>query len=190
MIIHTDPNTLIQHKPKEAIVQEHESSFKEMLNPPATPVFDFTATINAALAQAIALATAPLVERIKYLENHSAAADNTFTLAQRIELLERSLVVADKAAQGNESDLISRVALLEDKLDNIKDASDERIQEIADDAARMVLSEHTEEYDHDGYDRLEDKLDDKVNEAIDDLDMEDKLRDTLRNMTFSITARY
>ena len=86
--------------------------------------------------------------------------------------------------------LLARIALLEDKLDNITTASDERIQEIADDAARMVLSEHTEEYDHDGYDRLEDKLDDKVNEAIDDLDMEDKLRDTLRNMTFSITARY
>lgn len=137
---------------------------------PATPVFDFTATINAALAQAIALATAPLLARI--------------------EVLERSLVVADKAAQGNESDLISRVALLEARIEKASEVNDERIQEIADDAARMVLSEHTEEYDHDGYDRLEDKLDDKVNEAIDDLDMEDKLRDTLRNMTFSITARY
>jgi vacuolar-type H+-ATPase subunit I/STV1 len=90
--------------------------------------------------------------------------------------------VADKAAQGNESDLFSRVTVLEEKLNNI--------QEIADDAARMVLSEHTEEYDHDEYDRFDDRVEEKVNEAIDDLDMEDKLRDTLRNMTFSITARY
>lgn len=147
-------------------------SFSEatMQEPTPIPVFDFTATINAALAQAIALATAPLVARI--------------------ELLERSLVVADKAAQGNESDLFSRVALLEERIEKASKVNDERIQEIADDAARMVLSEHTEEYDHDDYDRLEDKLDDKVNEAIDDFDMEDKLRDTFRNMTFSISARY
>ena len=142
-----------------------------MQEPTPTPVpFDLNALLLTALAPVVQHMMAPLLARV--------------------DVLERSLVVADKAAQGNESDLLSRIALLEDKLDNITTASDERIQEIADDAARMVLSEHTEEYDHDGYDRLEDKLDDKVNEAIDDLDMEDKLRDTLRNMTFSITARY
>ena len=151
-------------------MQEHESSFKEMLNPPATPVFDFTATINAALAQAIALATAPLVERI--------------------ELLERSLVVADKAAQGNESDLFSRVALLEERIEKASEVNDERIKEIAEEVAQAAMYDHTSEYDHDEYDRFDDRVEEKMNEAIDDLDMEDKLRDTLRNMTFSITARY
>lgn len=163
----------------------------------ATPVFDFTATLNAVLAQAIQIHTAPLVERIA--------------------LLERSLVVADKAAQGNESDLSSRVedletlvrdrlfgeqpdkyktsdidemssrlSLLEDKFDNITTATDERIKEIADDAARMVFAEHTEEYDHDGYDRLEDKIEDKVSDAIDDYDFEDKVRDIMRHASVSI----
>ena len=138
----------------------------------ATPVFDFSATFNAALTQAIHLATAPLVERIA--------------------LLERSLVVADKAAQGNESDLSSRLALLEDRFDNIKEASEERIKEIAEEVARDVLSEHADEYDHDEYDRLfdnlGDKIDDAISEAIDDLDIRDKINDAINGATVSISV--
>ena len=133
----------------------------------ATPVFDFTATLNAVLAQAIQIHTAPLVERIA--------------------LLERSLVVADKAAQGNESDLSSRMALLEDKFDNITTATDERIKEIAEEAALEAITEHNDEYDHNEYDRLTDKIDDKVNDAIDDYDFESKLNDCLSNASISIS---
>lgn len=132
----------------------------------ATPVFDFTATLNAVLAQAIQIHTAPLVERIA--------------------LLERSLVVADKAAQGNESDLSSRLSLLEDKFDNITTATDERIKEIAEEAALEAITEHNDEYDHNEYDRLTDKIDDKVNDAIDDYDFEDKVRDIMRHASVSI----
>lgn len=78
--------------------------------------------------------------------------------------------------------LLARIAALEEKIQ----AGENRIQEIADDAARMVLAEHTEEYDHDGYDRLEDKIDDKVEEAIDDYDFDDKFKEVLRNATVSI----
>ena len=135
-----------------------------------TPVFDFTATINAALAQAIAQAVAPLVERIA--------------------LLERSLVVADKAAQGNESDLLSRVALLEDKFDNIGEASDQRIKEIAEEVAEAAIYEHNDEYDHDQYDRFDDRVEEKVSEAvtdaIDEIDFEDKVRDIMRHASVSI----
>lgn len=135
-----------------------------------TPVFDFTATINAALAQAIHLAVAPLMARI--------------------ELLERSLVVADKAAQGNEADLSSRVALLEDKMDNITTASDERIKEIAEEVAEEKMTEHTDEYDHYEMEcqieRIDDKIEEKVNEAIDDYDFADKVRDIMRHASVSI----
>jgi len=57
------------------------------------PLFDMSAAINAAIFAGVSAATAPLLERIA--------------------LLERSLVVADKAAQGNEADLSSRVTELE-----------------------------------------------------------------------------
>ena len=126
-----------------------------------TPVFDFTATINAALAQAIQIHTAPLVERIKYLENHAAAADNTFTLA-------------------------SRIAVLEEVVKHVAD--EDRIKEIADEVARDVMSEHVGDYDHDEYDRLEEKIEEKVNDAIDEYDFDDKINDALRSATISISV--
>lgn len=60
------------------------------------------------------------------------------------------------------------------------------LQEIADDAARMVLSEHNEEYDHDKYDRLEDEIDDKITDAIDEYDFEDKIKDALNGASITI----
>lgn len=157
----TTPN-----QPKEATMQE------PMQQPPEwTQVLSmFDAMYSVVLKYAephikrmVDEATTPLVERIKYLENHSAAADNTFTLAQRIELLER-------------------------RLDNITTATDERIKEIADDAARMVFAEHTEEYDHDWYDREIENINDKVGEALDDYDFEDKVRDAVRDLSFTVTV--
>jgi hypothetical protein len=132
--------------------------------------FDINALFSAAILNAVNAATAPLMERI--------------------ELLERSLVVADKAAQGNESDLSSRLSLLEDRFDNITIASDERIKEIADEVARDVLSEHNNDYDHDEYDRLfndlGDKVNDAVNDAVEEIDFEDKVRDIMRHASVSI----
>ena len=134
----------------------------------AIPVFDFNSIFSAVLTQAINQVTAPLLARI--------------------ELLERSLVVADKAAQGNESDLASRIALLEDKFDNIEDTREERIKEIAQEVADEAITDHATNYDHDMYDRLEDKIDDKVSDAIDEYDFEDKVKDVLTN-TLKLTVR-
>ena len=132
-----------------------------------TPVFDFNSILTNLFTQAVNQATAPLLARI--------------------ELLERSLVVADKAAQGNESDLFSRMALLEDKFDNITTASDERIKEIAEEVAEAAIYEHNDEYDHDQYDRFDDRVEEKVTEAIDDYDFESKLNDCLSNASISIS---
>ena len=107
----------------------------------ATPVFDFTATLNAVLAQAIQIHTAPLVERI---------------------------------------------AALEERINNITTATDERIKEIAEEAALEAITEHNDEYDHDGYDRFDDRVEEKVTEAIDDYDFEDKVRDIMRHASVSI----
>jgi hypothetical protein len=130
--------------------------------------FDLNSIFIAALSQAITQATAPLVARIATLE--------------------RSLAVADKAAQGNESDLFSRVATLEEQMIAKQDSIDERIKEIADEVARDVLSEHSEEYDHDGYDRLEERIEDKVNDAIEEYDFDDKIKDVLNGASLSISV--
>jgi len=108
----------------------------------ATPVFDFTATLNAVLAQAIQIHTAPL---------------------------------------------LARIAALEERINNITTATDERIKEIAEEAALEAITEHNDEYDHNEYDRLTDKIDDKVNDAIDDYDFESKLNDCLSNASISIS---
>lgn len=152
----------ILNEPKEATLQEP--------TPTPTPAFDLNALLLTALAPVVKHMMAPLLARV--------------------DVLERSLVVADKATQGNETELFSRVALLEDKLDNIKDASDERIKEIAEEVAEQAISEHKYEYDHDEYDSIVSGIEEQVNDAINDLDLEDKLRDALRGMTFDITARY
>jgi hypothetical protein len=132
--------------------------------------FDINALFSAAVLNAVNAATAPLVERIA--------------------LLERSLVVADKAAQGNESDLSSRIALLEDKMDNISEVSDQRIKEIAEEVAEAAIYEHNNEYDHDEYDRFDDRVEEKVNDAVSDaveeIDFEDKVRDILRHASVNI----
>ena len=93
-------------QPKEVTVPDStmqtgtQSSFHAILNDiKEAPMqatqspFDINALFSAAILNAVNAATAPLLERI--------------------ELLERSLVVADKAAQGNEADLFSRVEDLE-----------------------------------------------------------------------------
>ena len=133
MIIHTDPNTLIQHKPKEAIVQE----------PTPTPTLDLNALLLAALTPVLNQITAPLVERI---------------------------------------------AALEQRLENITTASDERIREIASEEVEEQMAAHHNSYDHDEYDRLVGDLEDKVNDAINDYDFEDKVRDAVRELSFTVTV--
>ena len=124
MIIHTDPNTLIQHKPKEAIVQE----------PTPTPTLDLNALLLAALTPVLNQITAPLVERI---------------------------------------------AALEQRLENITTASDERIREIAIEEVEEQMAAHHNSYDHDEYDRLVGDLEDKVNDAV---------RDAVRELSFTVTV--
>jgi len=112
--------------------------------------------------------------------------DATAPLLARIELLERSLAVADKAAQGNESDLFSRVATLEEQMIAKQDNIDERIKEIAEEVAANAISDHNDLYDHDEYDRFDDRVEEKVNDAIDDLDICDKIKDALNGAHISI----
>lgn len=80
----------------------------------------------------------------------------------------------------------ARVASLEGRLHDLTTASDERIKEIADEVARDVMSEHVGDYDHDEYDRLFDSIGDRIDEAFDDYDMDDKIREAIGGLTFSL----
>jgi uncharacterized membrane-anchored protein YjiN (DUF445 family) len=71
--------------------------------------------------------------------------------------------------------------LLDDKL---TEKFDEKMSEIKDEFNDMIdekISDHTSEYDHDEYDQCVRNVDDA---GLDDL--EDKIRDVLRNSSFTI----
>ena len=159
----------IYNQPKEATMQQPVQQTPEWTQ--VLSMFDSMFSVALRYAE-------PQIKRM--------VDDATAPLLERIALLERSLAVADKAAQGNESDLFSRVAELETKLNNLQDTNANFIKEIADEVAREVLYEHNEEYDHDGYDRLEERIEDKVNDAIEEYDFEDKIKDALNGAHISI----
>ena len=84
--------------------------------------------------------------------------------------------------------LVERIAALEQRLENITTASDERIREIAIEEVEEQMAAHHNSYDHDEYDRLVGDLEDKVNDAINDYDFEDKMRDAVRELSFTVTV--
>jgi AAA+ ATPase superfamily predicted ATPase len=138
--------------------------------------FDINALFSAAVLNAVNAATAPLLERIATLE--TTIRDRLFGEQP------------DKYKTSDLDEMSSRLSLLEDKMDNISEATEERIKEMAEEVARDVLSEHNHEYDHDGYDRMEDRIEEKVNDAVSDaieeIDFEDKVRDIMRHASVSI----
>lgn len=73
---------------------------------------------------------------------------------------------------------------LEEIKDSLTEAIDEKMSEIKDEINDMIdekISDHTSEYDHDEYDQTVRTVDDA---GLDDI--EDKIRDVLRNSSFSI----
>ena len=73
---------------------------------------------------------------------------------------------------------------LEEIKDSLTEAIDEKVGEMRDEFQEMIdekISDHTSEYDHDEYDQCVRNVDDA---GLDDL--EDKIRDVLRNSSFTI----
>jgi uncharacterized protein YmfQ (DUF2313 family) len=163
----------IYNQPKEATMQQPVQQTPEWTQ--VLSMFDSMFSVALRYAE-------PQIKRM--------VDDATAPLLERIALLERSLAVADKAAQGNESDLFSRVAELETKLNNLQDTNANFIKEIAEEVADAKMAEHTDEYDHYEMEcqieRIDDKIDEKVNEALDDLDISDKINDALNGAHISI----
>lgn len=155
---------------------------------------------NTAVKAAVEEATAPLVQRIAVLEQSSsldkmrldATAESIAALGQRITTLENNPAqgvdttqVRDAITQldaqewfwSKMSDFILREA------DGLGLVSESRVEEVVQEA----MEEHTSNYDHDSYDNatstVEDyDFDDFMKKG--DGDLEEVVRDTIRNMTF------
>lgn len=61
-------------------------------------------------------------------------------------------------------------------------------EDIAEEAAKAALYDHTNDYDHDDYDnmdsKIEDQVDDKVTEALDNYDFAHSIKEALNEQTF------
>ena len=140
MIIHTDPNTLIQHKPKEAIVQE------PMQQPPEwTQVLSmFDAMYSVVLKYAephikrmVDEATTPLVERIRELETRLdvALSDPKGKLGsvseERIREIAIEEVEEQMAAHHNSYDHDEYDRLVGDLEDKVNDAVRDAVRELS-----------------------------------------------------------
>lgn len=131
---------------------------------------------------------------------------NTFTLTtpQPSDLLQSLMKLLDEHIEKKVAEALAK------HVEALRDIA----TEIAEEAVQTAMADHTEEYDHDDYDRtignLDDKIndaiydydfddkineaisvydfDDKINDAINNCDMEDKIKDTIRDMTFSVSV--
>jgi biotin-(acetyl-CoA carboxylase) ligase len=132
------------------------------------------------------------------------ATTNTMTLKtpEPTDLLQSLMKLLDEHIEKKIADAVqARIAALEERMNNITTVTDERIREIAEAVATQTLEDHTDEYDHDDYDRVSSNIseiisdaiydydfDDKINDAVSSYDMEDKIKDTIRDMTFSVSV--
>jgi len=81
---------------------------------------------------------------------------------------------------------------LEQRMDNVIDASEKRIRVIAEAAAEQALDNHCETYDHDQYDEVVSNWNDEdptefVRESDLDSKVTDAVSDALSNATVSIS---
>ena len=99
-------------------------------------------------------------------------------LEQHIEAM------VDKRFTERMADIQIEMPTVDDLKDTITEMVDEKVGEMRDEFQEMIddkLCEHTSEYDHDEYDQTVRTVDDA---ELDDI--EDKIRDVLRNSSFTI----
>ncbi len=122
------------------------------------------------------------------MNNTIQTIDTTMQEPTQFDLNSIFIAALTQAITQATAPLVARIATLEEQMIAKQDNIDERIKEIAEEVADAKMAEHTDEYDHDGYDRLEERIDDKISEAVDDLDISDKINDALNGATVSISV--
>ena len=164
-------------------------------------MIDINTILTQALTQALAAATAPLVERIETLQAKCAAYEILFN-----ETRGRITALENNPAIGVDTTLERRVAALEGDIShkvqvqqaNITAALAERIAALEgskgltrDDVESLIersMDHHLECYDHDSYDNATSTVDDIDFDDFmrKDDSLEDAIRDTVRGMSFEI----
>jgi hypothetical protein len=143
-------------------------------------MIDLNTIITQALTAAVYQATETLVERIEKLE---------LTCAKQHE---RIAALENNPAIGVDTTLEARMVALEQRMDNITEASENRIRVIAEAAAEQAIEDHCGTYDHDDYDALHNEWgSEEVSDFVKDGYIDDKIKETveevLNDASFSIS---
>ena len=143
-------------------------------------MFDLNQILSAALQQAVAEAIKPLVERITALENNPAIGVDT-VLAERVTALEERPATA--------------VAVDEAKMVEALNSQEwfwEKLRRTTDALIEQAMDDHCSNYNHDDYDNVVSNWNDedpadflREGDLCDQID--DRVHETLRNATFSIS---
>jgi hypothetical protein len=126
-------------------------------------------------------ATQPVTHQGVFMDNYQAP-NLVGIIMQALESHITALV--DKRFNERMADAQPDVPSMDEIKDHITEMVDEKVGEMRDEFQEMIdekISDHTSEYDHDEYDQTVRTVDDA---GLDDL--EDKIRDVLRNSSFTI----
>jgi hypothetical protein len=174
-------------------------------------MFDLNQILSAALNAAVQQAIAPLVERIAVLERRIDTLSS-----QHVAIGERLAALENNPAIGTDTTLTDRVVALETKLNTaalfektttvqtdftpaqIVEAMNnaewlwEKVNNYVDAGIERAIDDHCETYDHDSYDSVVSNWNDedpadflRESDLCDQID--DRVHETLRNATFSIS---
>lgn len=167
-------------------------------------MFDLNAIVNAALTAAVAEAIKPLIERITALESDAFAMRDSITalennpaigtdtvLAERVKALETKLTEAALFEKNTNVTIPIDEAKMVEAL-NSQEWFWEKLHRTTDAQIEEAMEEHTSTYDHDSYDSVVSNWNDedpadflRESELHDQID--DRVNETLRNATFSIS---
>lgn len=151
---------------------------------------------NTAVKAAVEEARAPLHNQVQCMDTDIAA------LKERIAALENQAIVTSNAvdtriaalennpAQGVDTQAAPAADITRHIIDALSDTEHplfKRMSSFMDAVAEQAMDDHTNTYDHDSYDNAVSTVEDYDFEDFikkGDGDLEDAIRDTIRNMTF------
>jgi hypothetical protein len=150
-------------------------------------MFDLNAIVNAALTAAVAEAIKPLIERITALENNPAIGVDT-VLEQRVVALEN--ITAEFSPTMRPAVHIDEAKMVEAL--NSQEWFWEKLRRTTDAQIEQAMDDHCSAYNHDDYDNVVSNWNDedpadflREGDLCDQID--DRVHETLRNATFSIS---
>jgi hypothetical protein len=152
-------------------------------------MFDLNNIVNAAINAAVTAAITPLVERVTALELTCATQhEGMVAMRDRITALETKLTEAALFTQTTNVTIPIDEAKMVEAL-NSQEWFWDKLRNFIDAGIESAIDTHCETYDHDSYDSAVSDLEDvDLNNIVSNDNLEDAVRDAVRNLTFEVSV--